>query len=280
MAGQLRDPLIILEPLAEGSASIRAPLIELDALAEGASLVRASLVAIDALAEGHRNLRASLIFVEAFVEVPPEGHVSTQLFPGSLGSPEALPGLAYAVHKRPGFSTASYKGTSGFGVRRANMQYPIWEFELTYEFLRSDVTQEYQTLLGFFLSRLGAFDTFLFKDPDDYLVTAGALGTADGVTTQFGFLRAIGGFAELVGQVDNGHTINIYLNGSLASPTTYDIVLPNQIVFHVAPAAGAAITADFQFFFNCKFQDDQADFDKFANGFWELQKITLETVPQ
>jgi hypothetical protein len=52
------------------------------------------------------------------------------------------------------------------------------------------------------------------------------------------------------------------------------------VVFSSAPAANLIISADFQFFFNCRFQDDSADFDKFAMTFWELQKIVLETVPQ
>jgi hypothetical protein len=160
------------------------------------------------------------------------------------------------------------------------MQYPIWEFELTYEFLRADVTQEYQTLLGFFLSRLGAFDTFLFKDLDDYLVTAGRSATADGVTTQFGFLRTIGGFAELVGQVDKGHTINVYVNGTLPVGPTYTIALPNQIVFtprrrrawRSPPIFSSSSIA------NSRRTRPISTSSRRASG--RLQKIVLETVPQ
>lgn len=264
MAGQLRAPIVVTEPLATGLSAIRAPL-----------------VVVEPLAEGNRNLRINFVCIEALYPVPSEGHVSTELFPGSLGSATALPGLTYSIHKRPTFSTSVYKGTPGVSVRRANMQYPIWEFDLTYEFLRDNVNNEFQTLCGFFMSRLGGFDTFLLKDKDDYQVTGGSLGTGDGVTTQFPFLRSFGGFKEKVGQVDNGLTVNIYVNGVLKTAgTDYNIVLPNLVVFVSAPAAAAAITADFQFFFNCRFQEDTADFDKFADTFWELQKITLETVPQ
>lgn len=284
MAGQLRAPLVVTEALAEATASLRAPLVTIEASSEGAPRLRGSLVTIDALSEGNRNLRVALMFIEALVPVPPEGHVSTELFPGSLGSPTALPGLAFVIHKRPRFSTAVYPGSSGVSVRRAMMQYPIWEFELTFEFLRDNDainSNEYRTLCGFFLSRQGGFDTFLLKDPDDYQVTGGSLGTGDGTTTQFPFLRSFGGFEELVGQVDNGNPIHIYDNGVLKTlGTDYTIALPNQLIFTVAPAAGHAITADFQFFFNCRFQEDVADFDKFADKFWELQKIVLETVIQ
>jgi hypothetical protein len=357
VAGELRNTFYILESFAEGSASLRAPFIDLEALAEGSANVLDSFVQIDALAEGHRNLRIDFVFIEALVPVPPEGTVSTALFPGSLGSPVALPGLTFNIHKRPTFSTQEYKGSSGVSVRHANMQYPIWEFDLTFEFLRDNVNSEFQTLCGFFLQRQGAFDTFLLKDRDDYLVTNGTIGTSDGVTTQFSFKRVLGGFSEKVGQVDTGNTIVIYhipveprtipaspaytitvnhpqatsptitqdlgvtftIGGAalvavggapaagqysvnlatgvytfnaadagkgvnityryVALASNYTVTLPNLVVFTSAPTTGT-ISADFQFFFNVKFQEDAADFNKFAETFWELQKITLETVPQ
>lgn len=368
MAGELRAPLITVESIAEGTVNIRAPLVTsepltegnrallsplvtVDPLTEGDRNLRASLVTIDPLTEGYRNLRAALVVVESLYPVLPEGTVSTELFPGSQGSLTSLPGLQWPIHKRPTWSTSVYKGASGVSVRRANMQYPIWEFELSYEFLRDSVNQEFQTLLDFFLARQGGFDTFLFKDKDDYQVTNGVIGTADGVTTQFSFKRTFGTFYEKVGQVDSGNTITLY--GTVAEgatipatpgpytvtvahsaafvqdlgvtkagvpmthvasapaagqysyaagvytfnsadqnqaiiityrytldPLTYTITLPNLVVFGSAPANNLIISADFQFFFNCRFQDDAADFDKFAMTFWELQKIVLETVPQ
>lgn len=346
----VRATLLSLEPLTTGSAAIRAPLVVLEPLTEGNRNLRVDLITVEPLTEGYRNLRVSFFCLEALYPVLPGGHVSTALFPGSLGSPTALPGLTYTIHKRPTFSTSVYKGASGVSVRRANMQYPIWEFDLTYEFLRDNVNAEFQTLCGFFLSRQGGYDTFLMKDKDDYQVTNGTLGTADGVTTQFPFLRNLGGFNEKVGQVDNGLTITVYgtiaesdaipssgpytvtvahaadfvadngvTKGGVAmtpvagSPgagqysvaagvytfnsadhgaaviityrylihnTAYTVTMPNLLVFSSAPASGIIISADFQFFFNLRFQNDNADFDKFAETFWELQKITLESVPQ
>jgi hypothetical protein len=356
VAGQLRDPFVILEPFAEGTANLRAPLVILESTAEGSANIQSPLVFLEAIAEGNRNLRTALIFLEAWTEVPPEGTVSTELFPGSLGSPQSLPGLTFTIHKRPTFSTAKHKGTSGVGTRHANMQYPIYEIELSYEFLRDDVTNEYRTLRRFFKQRKGGFDTFLLKDKDDYIATNETLGTADGVTTQFPFLYDQQ--TEKVGQVDTGNTITIYhtpsgeahtipsvgpytitinhpestsptitqdggvtftvggaaltaVGGSpaagqysvnlatgvytfsasdagkgvnityryVALPANYTVTLPNSVVFTSAPAAGT-ISGDFQFFYNCVFQDDVADFEKFADKFWELQKIVLETVPQ
>lgn len=345
---QLRAPLIVLESLPEGVVSIRAPLLVVEPLADSNRAIRQSLLVVEPLEDSFRTLRCPLLCIESLHPVAPEGHVSTELFPGSLGSPQALPGLAFTVHKRPTFSTAVQKAQSGVSTRNAQMQFPIFEFELSYEFLRDDVTQEYRTLRRFFKQRKGGFDTFLLKDPDDYLASNETLGTADGVTTQFPFLYD--DQTEKIGQIDLGNTITIY--GSIAesdsipgtapyqitvanaatfvadlgvtksgvamvkvagspaagqysvaagvysfnsadhgaavvisyrysiSPSAYTVTLPNLLVFASAPASGLVISADFQFFYNCRFQDDAADFEKFDDGFWQLQKIVLETVPQ
>ena len=182
MPGDLRAPLIVLESVPEGVVSVRVPLLVLQPLTENSGTqLRAALFVLEPLTEHFRTLRCSLIILESLHPVAPEGTVSTELFPGSQGSSIALPGLQWPIHKRPLFSTAVYKGASGVSVRRANMQYPIWEFDLSYEFLRDSVNQEFQILLDFFLARQGGFDTFLFKDKDDYQVTNGFLATADQV---------------------------------------------------------------------------------------------------
>jgi hypothetical protein len=172
MPGELRAPLLVLESIPEGVVSIRVPLLVSEPLAESSGTeIRDALFVLEPLTEHFRTLRCSLLCVESLHPVPPEGHVSTELFPGSFGSPTALPGIYPTVSKRPGFSTAKYKGASGVGVRRSNMQYPIWEIEVGYEFLRDNNSihnNEYRTLCGFFMSRHGDFDTFLLKDRDDY----------------------------------------------------------------------------------------------------------------
>jgi hypothetical protein len=54
--------------------------------------------------------------------------------------------------------------------------------------------------------------------------------------------------------------------------------MPNRIVFGSAPAAGV-VSASFEFYFRCIFKEDMADFEKFADKFWELQTIEFETLP-
>jgi hypothetical protein len=276
--------IAVVAPTPKSPLNLRVPLLALESLKEatGLATLRLPLLVVEPLSESVRNLRCCLLCVESLHPVDPEGHVSTQIFPGTIGSSVAMPGLAFSVHKRPKFATLKRVAASGVSARTAVRQYPIWEFEFTYEFISDDRslgTSSLQNWIGFFLSRQGAFDTFLWKDPDDYNVTGGLMGTGDGVTTQFYFKRPLGGYLEKVGQVDNGNTINIYKNGVLQG-SGYTLTLPNSIVFATAPANGVAITADFQFFYNGTFQEDTADYEKWANQLWLEQTVILETVPQ
>ena len=74
--------------------------------------------------------------------------------------------------------------------------------------------------MGFFLSMQGQFGTFLYNDPSDSAVTGQALGSGDGATTDFTFVRSLGGYAEPVGWVTG--TPAIYLNGIAADERLHD----------------------------------------------------------
>lgn len=226
MAGELRAPLVVVEPGSEGEPNLRDSLVTIDPLSEGSPDLQGSLVTLDPLTEGYRNLRITLLVIEALHPVAPEEYMSTTPFPGfgnSVSDPSipagadpfntALPGLTFSVHKKPAFKTRIAEAAGGQEDRNALWEMPRWDFELTYDFLedRSGADSSLKTIMGFFLSMQGSFDSWLFKDPDDYLVTLGTMGTTDGVTTQFEFRRPLGGFSEIVGQVDTVNTLNVYL---------------------------------------------------------------------
>jgi hypothetical protein len=46
---------------------------------------------------------------------------------------------------------------------------------------------------------------------------------------------------------------------------------PNTLTFTAAPGNSAAITASFSYAFNCRFLDDQEDFENIMNGLWSLK---------
>ena len=199
--------------------------------------------------------------------------------PPSLPS---LPGLSWSRHKKPGFSTRIAPHVSGREVRVALMSYPLYEFEAVYSGLTSSASafaglgaSSLQSLMGFFLQLQGQFGTFLYSDPDDTAVTGQVFATGDGVTTAFTLERSLGGFLEPVGWVTT--LSNVYLKSARQS-SGFTLTTPNTLTFGTAPGSGVTISADFSYAFNCRFLDDQMDFEEFMSNLWRLGSMKFRSV--
>lgn len=197
--------------------------------------------------------------------------------PPSLPS---LPGLSWNVHKKPTFSTRVSSHTSGREVRAGLYARALYEFELEYEALDSNgahpnlQSQSLQTLLGFYLQCQGQLNTFLYTDPNDNTASGQNVGTGDGTTKSFILPRTIGGFSEPASYVTN--ISSILLNGT---PTgAYTFTAPNIITFTTAPGAGVIITANFTFAFQCRFMEDQLDFENVMKSIWSLKSLKFRSV--
>jgi Conserved hypothetical protein 2217 (DUF2460) len=359
----IRSNYDFAEDLTEGYSNVRSPYAFSQPLTEGYSAIRASYGFSQPLTEGYSNVRVCYAFCQALFPVGPEEYMSEIPFPGfgnSTANPSipagadpfnsALPGLSFSVHKKPNFRTRISSAASGNEVRNTLMQYPIWDFELTYEFLedRSGANSSLKTLLGFFLSRQGSFDSWLFKDPDDYLCDNHYCGEADGVNLEFPFSRVMGGFRERVGQVDTANAVSVFLsveeNGTipatpgpytitvaqaaafvedlgvtkggvpmtpvasapaagqysvaagvytfnaadeddavvisyryLIDPADYTVTMPNRLIFDSAPPTGQ-VSWSGQFFFVCRFAEDQQDYEKFYDKLWNLQECSFRSI--
>lgn len=55
------------------------------------------------------------------------------------------------------------------------------------------------------------------------------------------------------------------------------LTLPNQLVFGVAPTNNALITADFDYYFVCRFDDDKMELNEFSKQLYELQKLNFSS---
>jgi uncharacterized protein (TIGR02217 family) len=203
-----------------------------------------------------------------------------------------LRGLSWSVHERPQTSTRISKHVSGREVRAQLYKYPLYEFELTYGGLSASAdpaasnlgAQSLQTLEAFWLARGGAFDTFLFRKADatghvwDSQAEGQLLGIGDGVTTDFVFLRQLlTTWSEPVGAVES-LGLNVYVGGMLQPASAWSLVYPNLLSFASAPALAAQVTADYSFYFLCRFGDDTTDFENFAYNLWTNQSVKLQTV--
>ena len=189
-----------------------------------------------------------------------------------------LPGMAWSVGKWPEFSTLVKQAVNGAETRIAMWSSPRWHFKLKYELLRDDATNELKTLAGFFLARQGQYDDFLFKDPDDNTVTGQALGSGDGATTTFQCVRSFGGFVEPVRAIDTTQPMNVYVGGVALSASAWSVSATGLITFATAPAAAAAISADFSYCFRVRFDADQLEFEQFMHQLWSLETCDLVSV--
>lgn len=200
--------------------------------------------------------------------------VSNYLFP-------TLKGLAWNIVKKPKFSTVISPHVSGREVRVSNYSYPLWEWDMSYEFLRADSHNELQTLMGFFLQRAGSFDTFLYKDADENnVVVNGSLGAGDGALTKFTFYKTYAGFTEPIGYVDYT-TLHIYFTvGGITTEqlSGWTFISPNQVNFTFPPPIGTTITASYTWYYRVRFNEDAQDYSNFMYQLWELKKLTLQSV--
>lgn len=213
-APNLRTPLIVTQALAQGIPDLRTPLIEIQPVVAGVPDLRASLITVQPMAGGVPKLRTALLVVQAVLPVPEELPVATLIFP-------TLRGQSWPIKKTPTFNTGLRRVTSGRRLAWAYQQFPIWHFELNFQWLPdynpgSTGYTDFLRLRAFFNAMQGQAGTFLFRDPSDYHVVGGSIATGDAVTLQWPFSRMEGqtginldqtgglhaGMNEPVGQVD------------------------------------------------------------------------------
>lgn len=199
--------------------------------------------------------------------------MSTQVLP-------TLPGLAWPVVRTPVWDSTVQENISGKEVRVANMTYPRYKWELIYNLLRSDaVNAEFQQMLGFYNSRQGQFDSFLYQDADDNAVTGQPIGTGDGTTTTFQLVRTLGGFVDpILAPHVVSHVYNNGVDSGGWSVTNWGSSSPGVITYVSAPAAGHPITADFTYYWPVRFDADTMAFNLMMTQFYEVKKIGLISV--
>jgi uncharacterized protein (TIGR02217 family) len=198
----------------------------------------------------------------------------------------ALPGLAWSVTKAPIFQTRIQRAVSGRELRALDYPYPLWQFTLVFAVLRDNPAagfDELRTLLGFYMSCQGAYGEFMFQDPSDYQVADQYLGTGNSSINIFQLQRTMGaalpsgGFVEPI--VAPNLVDAVYFDGVIQSPSGYSVDPDTGLLtFVIPPSTGLVITADFSYWFRCRFVDDSYDFENFMYRLWQLKKLTFISV--
>ena len=190
-----------------------------------------------------------------------------------------MPTLGWSVHYSPIFSTGAALHVSGREVRAAKYVSPLWEIELNFDLLRMvSPNTELQQIVGFFEECEGEATSFYFEPPTLSPVAAQPIGTGDGSTATFPFTVSIGG--ATLSPAGVGTVSAVYLNGVVQSGgyTVNTTALAPSVTFATAPAAGVAVTADFHWYFLCRFDDDSEDFEEFMAALYALRSLKLRTV--
>lgn len=192
----------------------------------------------------------------------------------------ALPGIIFPVKKTPNWNTDVQMSISGKKTTLQRWSYPIYSFEVGYEFLRSDSAYgEYQDLVAFFNLMGGRATLFRFNDITDNSVTAQGFGEGDGVTKDFQLLRAIGGLSvSWVDPVFYPVTAQIFVDGVLQVLTTdYTISTTGLVSFVVAPPAGQALTWTGTYNWLVRFDEDSSTFEQFTYNLFENKSLRFST---
>jgi uncharacterized protein (TIGR02217 family) len=217
-----------------------------------------------------------------------------------------LMGLGFNVVKRPKGSVEKQASVSGFETRIGYWSYPMYEWDLTFDFLRDfqrcptgpqSIISELKLLMGFYVAMSGSLTAFYYDDPDDNTMVGQPLGTADGIATDFPVMQTYGdpSYGVTVTQPVGGiNGVTVYLNGIMQPGTGAYTIVGDPSAFYIrfpAPLApGIVVTADVNSYFLVRFKEDSADFEKFSGGpptslipggiptsggFWALKKVTL-----
>ena len=187
-----------------------------------------------------------------------------------------LAGIAWNVAKQPEFHTKIQKAVSGREVRLAFMSSPMVTFKMQYDVLRQNSAySELKTLLSFFLTVKGSFDSFLYDDLTDNAVTNQQFGVGNGGTQYYQLVRAYGAgstsFAEAVQNLKAAPTIKV--NGSTVS--NYTISDDGMVHFDTAPVSGAVLTWTGGYYYRVRFNQDSSEFNQFMKDLFELKKCEL-----
>ena len=191
----------------------------------------------------------------------------------------ALPALGWSVKIAPIFTTGTALHVSGRELRAARCASPLWEIELNYDLLRMTLPEDdLEAIVGFFEQSGGENASFYFEPPSLSPVSAQMLGTGDGTTTTFAFTVTMGGAA--IAPANIATPPNVYIDGVLQSGgyTINADALAATVTFATAPPAGTAVTADFHWYFLCRFDEDSADAEEFLSTLYALQSLRLRSV--
>lgn len=197
-----------------------------------------------------------------------------------------LPGLEWDLSKKPIFNTKIMESVNGRELRASYQAVPKYEISLSFAFLReSKGRNELQQLESFFIERRGAFDSFLFKMPDDHEFKCEFVG--DGKTSTFQLHKQM-----YTSRIPLAHTQAFVSEDPLMwvddldQPMwtdldnrmwemQYSIGKNGFLTLPVPLANGDSLTVSGTFYYRCRFADDEQQYTNFMSNLWKANKVEM-----
>jgi len=188
----------------------------------------------------------------------------------------SLPGITYPVRRTSRWTGSAHDALSGKRTRTSFYSFPVYLYELPFNFLRTAAAfTEWQQLSGFINQLFGGSGLFLYNDVNDNSSgTNQSFGTGDAVTPTFQLVRSLGGFIEPVFFPDQPIP-TVRVNG--VATAAYTVSATGSIVFNSAPAGGATLDWTGTFKWPCRFDSETTDFDNFMSSLFELKALKFST---
>lgn len=201
-----------------------------------------------------------------------------------------LPGLEWELSKTPIFNTKVMTSVNGRELRASYQAIPKYEISMSFAFLREkNGRNELQQLESFFLERRGAFDSFLFKMPDDYEFNCTFQG--DGTTTSYQLYKQMHTSviplahtkAETIFDVDptfwneddNQQFWSDNDDDLFWDDTTAIISKDGKITLSKPIDEGFKFEVDGTYYYRCRFADDEQQFTNFMHKLWNAKRVDL-----
>ncbi len=208
--------------------------------------------------------------------------MSNELFP-------ELPGLEWELTKAPIFNTKIMTSINGRELRASYQAIPKYSITMSFAFLRENKGRnELQQLEAFFTARRGAFDSFLYKMPDDNQYQCTFVG--DGSTTTYQIFKHMHGLKMPLGNtVEMTQPVNPNMWNKNEGRNMWDsntdkpmwrnglsgITSDGKLILDDPLDEGEEITVSGTFFYRCRFSDDEQQYVNFLHRLWKAQKVEL-----
>lgn len=200
-----------------------------------------------------------------------------------------LPGLEWELTKTPIFNTKIMTSVNGRELRASYQSVPKYNISMSFAFLRENKGRtELQQLESFFLARRGAFDSFLYKMPEDNAFECAFVG--DGTTTTYALHKQMHEMPipvshtmpttepanpDMWNQTESKNMWDGNTAKQMWNQTTAGITADGQLILSEPLAEGQRISITGTYYYRCRFKEDEQQYANFMHQLWKAQKVEL-----